>query len=119
ESEGVDREFGVAGLEQEGVEAAAMLDRAQGGGGDAQAHRTLQRVRDQRDIDEVRQEPRTGLVIGMADEIAGLHGLAGQFATAGHWVSFRFLITPAMEARAGSRRKIKALRPKFVKPPIR
>jgi hypothetical protein len=79
---GVSRKIAVRLFQQEIVEAAAMLDRAQRGSGDAKAHRTRQRIRDQCDVAEVRQEARTRLAIGMADLVAGLNGLAGQFATA-------------------------------------
>ena len=54
-----------------------MLDRAQRRGGYAQADFPLQDIGNERHIAEVRQKPCPRLVIGMADQIAGLHSLAG------------------------------------------
>ena len=47
----------------EGVETAAMLDRAQRSSRHAQAHGAAQRVGDQRDIAQVRQEARAGAMV--------------------------------------------------------
>src|SRR5271170_1203708 len=80
----VGRKIAVALLDQEIVEAAAMLDRTQSRRGDAQAHRTAQRVGDQRHLAQVRQEARARLPVGMADFVAGLDGFARQLATARH-----------------------------------
>src|SRR5690606_20380308 len=77
-------EFGLVGLGKETVEPAAMLDRTQTGGGNAQPNVLVQRLRHQRQLLEVRQEPAPGLVVGMAYIVAGHDGLAGQFTSAGH-----------------------------------
>jgi len=54
-------ELGGAGLDQPGVEAAIVLDRAQAGRRHAQAHGAAQHVGDERDIVQVRQELALGL----------------------------------------------------------
>ena len=71
------------------VEATAMLDGTKRVGRDAQAHVLVQRFRDQRHVDKVRQEATLGLVVGVADIVAGHDGLAGQFAGTGHLVYLR------------------------------
>ena len=65
-------------------EAADMLDRTQAVGRNLELDAHSQRIGDQRDIAQIGQEPRAGLAVRMADKIAGLYGLAGQLATAGH-----------------------------------
>jgi PEP-CTERM motif len=77
-------ELRLVGLDEEIVEAAAMLDRTQGRRGDAQAHRALKQIRGERDLDEVRQEARARLAVGMADLVAGLNGDPSQLAAACH-----------------------------------
>ena len=79
------RQFGFVGLQQEGIEAAAMFDRAQGVSRNAQAVTLAENVRDKRDLAEVRQEPATGLVLGMANIVTGHNALAGQFAHTRHY----------------------------------
>src|SRR5262249_55635341 len=74
----------VLGLYQEGVEAAAALDRPQGMSADTQAHAALQGVADECDIDKVRPERPLGLVLGVAAQLARHGALAGQLATACH-----------------------------------
>ena len=69
-------------LDKEIVEAAAMLDGAQRRRADAQLDRALQHVRDERDLDQIGQEARARLAVGMADLVAGLNGLARQLAAA-------------------------------------
>ena len=49
-----------------------MLDRTQGVGRNAQAHRTAERVRLQRDVHEVRTEDGLRLTVRVANEVAGL-----------------------------------------------
>jgi hypothetical protein len=75
-----------------------MFDRAQRRGGYAQADFPPQDIGNERHIAEVGQKPRPRLVIGMAAQIAGLHGLAGQFATA-DIVSPKDMISPINGAR--------------------
>src|SRR5688500_13030236 len=60
------RQFRRIGLGEKGVEAAAMLDRAQRIGRNAQAHILVQRLGDQRHLDQVGQELALGLVVGVA-----------------------------------------------------
>src|SRR3546814_13783932 len=74
----------VAGLQQPVVEAAIMFDRTQAVGRYAQLHALAERVRQQRHILQVRQEGALGLVVGVADIVANLAALAGQFADARH-----------------------------------
>jgi len=81
---GAGRKLGIRGLQQEGIEATTMLDRAQGGGSDAQAHAAAERFGRECHLDEIWQEPRLGLAVRMADQIANEDGLPGQFATARH-----------------------------------
>src|ERR1700722_9683135 len=76
------RKLRLVGLDEEIVEAAAMLDRTQRRRGDAQAHRALKQIRGERDLDEVGQEARARLAVGMADLVAGLNGNARQLAAA-------------------------------------
>src|SRR5579862_7036764 len=76
------RKLAVGRLEQEIVKAAAMLERPQRRSGDAQANGPAERIGNQRDIAEIRQKAGARLAIGVADFIAALDGLAGQFATA-------------------------------------
>ena len=71
DGEGAAGKVGIVRLDQKGVETAAMLDRAQRRRGDAETKLALQDVRDQRDVAEVRQEPRPRLMVRMADQIAG------------------------------------------------
>src|SRR3954465_3014831 len=78
------RELALTRLGQEGVEAAAMLDRAQGVRRNPHAGGATEPVGLHRDIDEVRQEPALRLTVRVADEVADEHGLAGQFAAARH-----------------------------------
>ena len=75
-------ELAVAGLQQEIVEPATMLDRAQGGGCDAQSHRAAEGVGDQGHPAQVRQKTGARPVVGMADLVAGLDGDPRQLATA-------------------------------------
>ena len=58
--------------------------RLEGMGRDPQPHRAPERVRHQRDVQEVRQEPPLGLDIRMADLVAHLGTLAGQFTPPRH-----------------------------------
>jgi hypothetical protein len=60
--------------------------------GNAKTETLAQRVRDQRDLSEVRQEPALGLVVRMADIVPGKDGLAGQFATTGHGITYFYSI---------------------------
>ena len=61
-----------------------MFNCAQRRGAHAHADFALQHIGYQRHIAKVRQKPRPRFVVRMADQISGLHGLAGQFTTAGH-----------------------------------
>src|ERR1700677_2900746 len=78
------RKLGLVGLDEEIVEAAAMLDRPQRRRGDAQAHGALEQIRGERDLDEIGQEARARLAVGMADFVAGLNGYPCQLAAACH-----------------------------------
>src|SRR5215213_3314333 len=101
-------------LGEEGVEPAAVFDRAQGVRRDAQTHRALQRVRLKRDVAEVRQELPLGLAVRVTDQMAAQHGLAVQFATAGH--GFILSSKESVPKSAGLRRSQIPRRPDTVKP---
>lgn len=55
--------LGLASLEQEGIETATMLDRAQTIGRYTQLYRAVQRIRDQCYVHEIRQEAALGLPV--------------------------------------------------------
>lgn len=61
-----------------------MVDALHRVGGDAQAHVALQGFRDERHVDEVRQEAALGLDVGVADLVADEGALGRQFAAARH-----------------------------------
>lgn len=85
EQAGALRKFLIVGFDEEGIEATAMFDRTQGVGGNAQAIALAERFGDQRNIAEVRQETATRPVVRVADIVAVLDRLAGQFTSAGHF----------------------------------
>lgn len=78
------REGGRPGLLQVGVEAAVVVDALQRVGRHPQAHVAAERVRDEGDVDQVRQEPALGLDVRVAHLVADLGALGGQFALTGH-----------------------------------
>lgn len=61
-----------------------MVDALDRVGRDAQAHVALQGFRDERHVDEVRQEAALGLDVGVADLVADEGALGRQFAAARH-----------------------------------
>lgn len=61
-----------------------MVDALDRVGGDAQAHVAAERFRDERHVDEVRQEAALGLDVGVADLVADEGALGRQFAAARH-----------------------------------
>src|SRR5579883_799524 len=95
------RELLVLGLEQEGVEAAAAVDRLQRIGGNAQLHRAAERVRHHGDVDQIGEEAPLGLDVRVADLVADLRALAGQFTTPGHGYETFRLSRPRALARLG------------------
>src|SRR3954469_19255354 len=96
-------EFALTRLSQERVEAAAMLDRAQGMRRDPHADATAEYVGLHGHIDEVRQEPALRLAVRVAHEVADEHGLAGQFAAARHDL-FLFWCSAAMRVQRAKAR---------------
>ena len=84
EIEGAGGEVGGAGLLQEGVEAAIVVDALQRVGRDAQAHVAAERIRHEGDVDQVRQKPALRLDVRVAHLVAHLGALGGQFALTGH-----------------------------------
>jgi hypothetical protein len=82
------RKIALVSLGQECIKATAMFDRAQRMGGNAKTETLAERVGDQRDIAQVRQELALGLVVRMADIVPGQDGFAGQFATTGHGITY-------------------------------
>jgi uncharacterized PurR-regulated membrane protein YhhQ (DUF165 family) len=81
-------------LDEEGVEAAAMLDRAQRRRGNAETVALAHGFGHQRHLAQIGKEPAPGLVVGVAHIVAGLDRLAGQFACArhDHHLRIRFLV---------------------------
>ena len=69
------RQHVVLGLQQEGIEAAAMIDGLERIGRDPQLHRAPERVGDHGDVEQVRQEPPLGLDVGVAHLVADQDGL--------------------------------------------
>lgn len=61
-----------------------MVDALDRVGRDAQAHVARQGFRDERHVDEVRQEAALGLDVGVADLVADEGALGRQFAAARH-----------------------------------
>ncbi len=84
EAAGLVAQVAVPGGQQEGVNSAIVLDRAQAAGGQAQAHRTTQGFAHQRHFAQVGDEAAAGLVVGVADVVAKLYTLACNGAAAGH-----------------------------------
>lgn len=82
--EGARRQIVGLGLDQEGVEAAIVVDALDRIGRNAQAHVARQRFRDERHVDEVRQEAALGLDVGVADLVADEGALGREFAAARH-----------------------------------
>ena len=78
------REMVVGLLEQEGVQTAIVVDRAQSVLGDLEADGAVQLVRNDGDIRDVRAKLALRLVVRVADIVPGQHTFAGQFATARH-----------------------------------
>src|SRR5262249_9675034 len=78
------RQLGILGGQEESVETAAVIDRFQRIGRNPQADRTAKRVGDQRNIEQVGQKPPLGLAVRMADPMADLACLSGQFASPCH-----------------------------------
>src|SRR5271165_304745 len=70
------------GREQEGVEAAVVLDGAQGPRRQAQPDVLAERVGQQRGVLQIGQEAAAGPVVGVADVVAGQHTLARDLAAA-------------------------------------
>src|ERR1700722_13699872 len=75
------RQLGVLGFEQEGIEAAAMIDGLERIGANPPPDRAVERIRQQRHIEQVGPKPPLGLTVRMAHPVADLAYLSGQFAT--------------------------------------
>ena len=87
------RKFLVVRLDEERIETAAMFNRTQSVGGNAQAIALAERFGHQRNIAEVRQKAATRLVVRVADIVAVLDRLAGQFTSAGHFgLTFNYVL---------------------------
>src|SRR6185503_10963169 len=71
-------------LQDEGVEAAIAIHRAQRIHADAQLIAVAQKFAGQRDRLQVRTIDLLGLVVGVADIVANQKAFSGQFAAAGH-----------------------------------
>ena len=77
-------QIGVLGLDQIGIEAAAMVDAAQRMGRHAQPHRAAERLGHHGDVEQIRQEAPLGLDVGMAYLVPDLRTLATQLASPRH-----------------------------------
>src|SRR5262249_28285767 len=73
-----------AGLQEIRIEAAIVVDALERVGRDAQPHVPPQRVRDEGDVAQVRQETPLGLDVGEADLVARPGGLGRQFEAPRH-----------------------------------
>src|SRR5690606_3243942 len=73
------------GLQQKGVKPAAMFHRAQGVCRNPQPEALAEHLRHQRNFAQIGQKAAPRLVVGVAHIVAAHHGLAGQFASAGHF----------------------------------
>jgi hypothetical protein len=89
------------GLEQERIEAAAVVDALDRVGRDAQAHVAAERVGDEGDVAQVRQEPALGLDVGVAHLVAHLGALGRQFAAPRHLAKSSSI--PASRSRGQAR----------------
>ena len=74
----------VLGRQQEGVNASAFLDRADGTGADPEGHGLAEGLAQHRGLLQVRDEPAASLVVGVADIVASHRGFPGEFTTTGH-----------------------------------
>src|SRR5579872_6567086 len=77
-------QIGVLGLDQIGIEAAAMVDAAQRMGRDPQPHRAAERFGHHGDVEQIRQKAPFGLDVGMAYLVPDLRTLATQLASPRH-----------------------------------
>ena len=82
-------------LDQEGIEAAAVVDALDRVGRDAQAHVAAEHVRDEGDVAQVRQEPALGLGIRVAHLVAHLRALGRQFTAPRHRAKSSAIPAPA------------------------
>src|SRR5262245_63821813 len=73
-----------AGLQEIGVKAAIVVDALERIGRDAQAHIASERIRDESDVAQVRQEAPLGLDVRVAHLVAHLRGLGRQFTAPRH-----------------------------------
>jgi len=72
----IDREIIGMRLDQEGIKATAVLNRAERMGSNAQGYGAAKSFRLQGHLAQVRQELALGLVVRMAHELSALNGLA-------------------------------------------
>src|SRR5258706_7001645 len=84
QADGVGRKLGIGRAQQEGVEAAIMLDGADGVDGQLQAHEMAERIREHGRILQIRQETASRLVVGVADVVTRQYALAGDGAASSH-----------------------------------
>lgn len=77
-------QLAAGGRGQKGVDAAALLDRADGTGAHPDLDLTVERVAEQRGVLQIGQEPPLGLVVRVADVVPALDALAGEIAAPCH-----------------------------------
>src|SRR5690606_16557915 len=97
DAQGGDRQLLVAGLDDEGVQAALEVQGAQGGVRDTQREGLAQSVRLNLDRLQRRQETTLGLDVGVAHVIADHRADTGEFAATRHLKILK--VTSAIPAR--------------------
>src|SRR5690606_31306723 len=78
------RQIGIVLLEQEGIEATAVLDGAQRRSRHAQLDRTVQRLGQQGHVEQVGEKAAAGTVERVGNVVSDHHALAGQFTATSH-----------------------------------
>lgn len=81
-------QFVFACLEKESVKTTTMFNRAQSCCGNAQAETLAKSIGNQSNAAKIWQKAALGSVIGVADVVACLDALAGQFAYTGHGYTY-------------------------------
>jgi hypothetical protein len=76
-----------------------MFYRAKRCSGNTQTETLAERVGDQRNLAQVRKETALRAVVGVADVVARLDALAGQFAYTGHGYTFISSVLPSNTQR--------------------
>ena len=83
-------EVGVLGRQQVGIDAAALLDRADGAGAYPESDGLAEGLAQHRRLLQVWDEPAAGLVVGVADIVASHRGFPGKFTATSHGLAPSF-----------------------------